>query len=302
MKRRDFLKTSTAAAIALAGSQQVLQASTVGEGTPTVGAIPGQNMANAPVGSTPESNFPPKPPLFAASRLSPDIKLSPMTFKKRLRRGIVPRRGFCSTLPGTTVSEGLTCGNGHMNIEVACDPYSEQILFHHESLLVPWKRPLEAPKAAEVFPQVRQMVLDGKYQDAIELAFKEMNKGPIKQNTGPHPVLPAFLMRLDLPKTASVTNYLRTVNFDSSEVKVHWSDEHGVVGSSGLHLAARRCCGPIADRPAGATGECQNRSAEILAGKASGRIVRRKYGGERSSHGLQRRAAYLQVPPGSLGR
>ena len=228
MKRRDFLKTSTAAAIALAGSQQVLQASTVGEGTPTVGAIPGQNMANAPVGSTPESNFPPKPPLFAASRLSPDIKLSPMTFKKRLRRGIVPRRGFCSTLPGTTVSEGLTCGNGHMNIEVACDPYSEQILFHHESLLVPWKRPLEAPKAAEVFPQVRQMVLDGKYQDAIELAFKEMNKGPIKQNTGPHPVLPAFLMRLDLPKTASVTNYLRTVNFDSSEVKVHWSDEHGV--------------------------------------------------------------------------
>ncbi len=114
-----------------------------------------------------------------------------------------------------------------MYIEATCDPYSEQILFHHESLLVPWKRPFEAPKAADVFPQVRQMVLDGKYQDAIEFAFKEMNKGPIKQNTGPHPTVPAFLMRLDLPKTTSVKDYLRTVDFESSEVKVHWNDERG---------------------------------------------------------------------------
>jgi hypothetical protein len=165
--------------------------------------------------------------VFAASYLSPEVKVLPMPLSERLRRGIVPRQGFSSTLPGTTVSEGLTSGNGHMYIEVACDPYSEQVLFHHESLLVPWKRPFEAPKAADVFPQVRQMVLDGKYQEAIELAFKEMNKGPIKQNTGPHPTVPAFMMRLDLPRTASVKDYLRTVDFESSEVKVHWSDERG---------------------------------------------------------------------------
>jgi hypothetical protein len=239
MKRRDFLKTSTAAAIALAGSQQVLQASTAGEvgqqGSTQVsnstsargGTVSGHGSSVARLAGAPKGKFPPKPPVFAASRLSPEVKLSPMALSDRLRRRIVPRQGFCSTIPGTTVSEGLTCGNGHMNIEVTCDPYSEQILFHHESLLVPWKRPFEAPKAAEVFPQVRQMVLDGKYQEAIELAFKEMNKGPIKQNTGPHPTVPAFLMRLDLPKTASVKDYLRTVNFESGEVKAYWSDEHG---------------------------------------------------------------------------
>jgi hypothetical protein len=231
MKRRDFLKTGTAAAIALAGSQQALQASTKGELPPTlssgVPAVPEQALALPHVGGTPESNFPPKPPVFAASRMSPEVRVSPMPLKDRIQRGIVPRRGFCSTIPGTTVSEGLTSGNGHMNIEVACDPYSEQILFRHESLLVPWKRPLEAPNAASVFPQVRQMVLDGKYQEAIELAFKEMNKGPIKQNTGPHPTVPAFLMHLDLPKSAAARDYLRTVDFESGEVKVHWSDERG---------------------------------------------------------------------------
>jgi hypothetical protein len=34
-------------------------------------------------------------------------------------------------------------------------------------------------------------------------------------------------MRLDFPKTASVKDYLRTVDFECSEVKVHWSDERG---------------------------------------------------------------------------
>jgi hypothetical protein len=234
MKRRDFL-TKGALAAGLASSPELLKPLLAGEADSTASNKTSRQTAHVPEEirspeylrrSESDKNLP-KMPDFAASYLSPEVKVLPMPLSDRLRRGIVPRQGFCSRIPGTTVSEGLTSGNGHMYIEVACDPYSEQILFHHESLLVPWKRPFEAPKAANVFPQVRQMVLDGKYQDAIELAFKEMNKGPIKQNTGPHPTIPAFLMRLDFPKTASVTNYLRTVNFESGEVTVHWSDEHG---------------------------------------------------------------------------
>ena len=169
----------------------------------------------------------PGPPVFAESYLSPDVQVAPMSLAERLKRNFLPRRGFCSIAPGKTVSEGLTSGNGAMNIELTGDPYSEQILFHHESLLLPWPRPLEAPKVADIFPQVRQMVLDGKYQEAIELAFKEMEKGPIKANTWPHPTVPAFLMRLESPKTASVKDYIRIVNFENSEANVYWSDKNG---------------------------------------------------------------------------
>ena len=169
----------------------------------------------------------PGPPVFAELYLSPAVQVSPMSLAERLRRKLVPRHGFCSIAPGKTVSEGLTSGNGAMNIELAGDPYSEQILFHHESLLMPWRRPLEAPKAADIFPQVRQMVLDGKYREAIELAFDEMEKGPIKRNTFGHPTIPAFLMRLDFPKAASAKDYLRTVDFESSEAKIYWNDERG---------------------------------------------------------------------------
>ncbi len=154
-------------------------------------------------------------------------KISSMTLAERLNRKIVPKHGFCSIVPGKTLGDGLISGNGAMNIEMLGNPYSEQILFHHESLLMPWRRPLEAPNAASVFPQVRQMVLDGKYKEAIELAFKEMEKGPIKENTWTHPTVPAFLMRLDFPKTALAKDYLRTLNFENSEANVYWNDSRG---------------------------------------------------------------------------
>jgi hypothetical protein len=150
-----------------------------------------------------------------------------MPLAERVRRGIVPQRGFCSIAPGEWVSESLTSGNGAMTIELMGDPHAEQILFRHESLLMPWKRPIEAPQVAEIFPQVRQMVLAGRDREAMALALERMNGGPIKQDTQPHLTVPAFLMRLDLPVTESVRDYLRTVDFETGEATVHWTDEHG---------------------------------------------------------------------------
>jgi hypothetical protein len=234
MKRRDFLTKATLTA-GLATSPELLAPLISGESNPQKPSPPTSEASPAPneirsaefLRRQRDQEFPPKPPAFAQSALTPDTRVSPMPLAERLKRNIVPQHGFSSIAPGRTVSEGLTSGNGRMNIEVMCHPCSEQILFHHESLLMPWKRPFEAPNAAAVFPQVRQMVMDGKYQEAIELAFKEMDKGPVKVNTFPHPTVPAFLMRLDSPRTATAANYLRTVNFETGEISAYWSDERG---------------------------------------------------------------------------
>ncbi len=225
MKRRDFIKTS-AVAVGLAGSLKTLQplTATAGESPiPTsTGAEKGDNRPPEYLRRVQQDRFLPKPPSPARS-----YQVSPMPLAERRKRKIVPQRGFCSTAPGNIVSETLTSGNGAMNIELMGDPYSEQILFHHESLLMPWQRPLEAPKVADIFPQVRQMALDGRHGEAMTLAVQHMNESPIKQNTEPHRTIPAFLMQLDSPKTASVKDYLRTVNFENSEIKILWTDEHG---------------------------------------------------------------------------
>ena len=221
MKRRDFLKTS--AAVGLVGSLKFSPALAAAENNSTgSGASSADNRPAEYLHRVQGDRFLPKPPVPART-----YPISPMPLAERLKRKLVLERGFCSIAPGDLVSDTLTTGNGKMNLELMGDPYSEQILFHHENLLMPWKKPAEAPKLADIFPQLRQLILDGKHSEAASLALQRMNEGAFKQNTEPHRTIPAFLMQLDIPKTASVKNYLRTVNFETSEANVHWSDEHG---------------------------------------------------------------------------
>jgi hypothetical protein len=222
MERRKFVKTGAAVAGLMASLEiSPLLAATEKEsqkkGTPLADNRPAEYLNR--VQKVP---FLPKPPVTGRS-----YPISPMPLVERIKLNIVPQRGFCSIAPGNLVNEALTSGNGAMNIELLGDPYSEQILFHHESLLMPWKKPLEAPNVASIFPQMRQLALDGKNSEAIALALQHLNESPIKQDTEPHLTIPAFLMKLDIPKSASVRNYLRTVNFENSEIKVIWTDEHG---------------------------------------------------------------------------
>jgi len=229
MKRRDFLKTSVVAA-GIASSQELLQplkagessAQAPGRSSASTGTAQADNRSVEYLRNAQGEPFLPDQPMPARS-----YSISPMPLAERIKRKIVPQRGFCSIAPGNLVRESLITGNGAMNIELMGDPFSEKILFHHENLLMPWKKPLEAPEVADIFPQVRQMVLEGRHREAMTLAVQRMNESSIKQNTEPHRTIPAFLMKLDFPEAKTVRNYLRTVNFENSEIKVAWTDEHG---------------------------------------------------------------------------
>jgi len=233
MRRRDFIKQSTAAA-GLVGSLGLLQPSV--EASESGPAKP-SGQVSAPAGATQEERrsadylrrakedgLLPKAPAFGGSSPSGGVQISPMPLAERVKRKIVPQRGFCSLAPG---SGTLLCGNGAVSTELTCDPYTEQIPFRHESLFAPRRRPFEAPNIAGIFPQVRQMLLDGKYHDAAKLAYDEWQKGRVTRQTGGFGGGGGFSMLLESPKTASVKDYLRTVDFESTEVKVHWTDERG---------------------------------------------------------------------------
>ncbi|MCU0456453.1 MAG: glycoside hydrolase N-terminal domain-containing protein [Bacteroidales bacterium] len=154
---------------------------------------------------------------------SSGLQITPMPLKERVRSKILPKRGFCSLAPG---GDPLISGNGAVNIEVAGNPYTEQIPFSHESLFMPRKKSSETSRIAHVFPKVREMILDGKYHEAVMLAYNEWQKNSVTRGIGGFGG-GRFSMLLELPKSESVKNYLRTVNFESAEVKVHWTDERG---------------------------------------------------------------------------
>lgn len=164
----------------------------------------------------------PKPPVLARSKLTPDIQIFPMSVEDRIRRKIVPQQGFCCLAPG---GEALISGYGVVGIEVAGNPYTEQIPFSHESMFTPRKKSFEAPNISSVFPQVREMMLEGKYHEAIILAYNEWRKTPITRASSFGGW--RFSMLLEIPGSLLVRDYLRTVDFESTEVKVHWTDERG---------------------------------------------------------------------------
>jgi len=230
MKRRDFLKKGTMVAGLASSSTLVLPAiaeetgkQKPSEGSRSAGAASEEIRSAEYLRRARADESLPKAPVQVGSHGLDGVRISPMPLEERLRRGIVPRRGFCSIAPAADAL--LIAGNGPINIDMTCDPYSEQITFHHESIFVPHKH-FEAPNIAGVFPQVRQMMLEGKYHEAAKLAYDEWHKSSLPQGGG-YGGGPAFQMRLDYPKTASVKDYLRTVDFESTELKVHWTDGRG---------------------------------------------------------------------------
>jgi hypothetical protein len=236
MKRRVFLKNTAMSIGAVGSSKLFLPFITNGISPKKKSRVPGR--LSGPKGAKEKDNrtldylrreqgdkYLPKKPVFVESKLTHDVRVSPMLLEERLKRNVVPQHGFCSIIPSSDAL--LISGNGHMKIDVPCDPYSEQILFHHESLIMPYKESFQAPRIADIFPQVREKLLDGKYREAVNSALEEWRKSPIYRQLGGHFTIPAFSMHLDFPRTSSVRDYLRTVDFESTELKVHWTDERG---------------------------------------------------------------------------
>jgi hypothetical protein len=231
MRRREFLTRGTVAA-GLAGSPQLLTPLQADEGdAPQTAQNPGQTVgAPEEIGSADylrrarEDKFLPKPPAPRDSGGPAAVPVAPMPLAERIKRKIVPRRGFCSIAPASDAL--LISGNGAMSIETACHPYSEQVTFRHESLFTPHKRPFESPNIAGILPQVRQLLLEGKYQQAARLGYDEWKKTPMPSGMGGFGGM-SFSMRLECPGTESVKDYLRTADFESTELKIYWTDERG---------------------------------------------------------------------------
>jgi len=168
-------------------------------------------------------SFLPKAPVSISSYTAATT-IPAMPLAERIKRGIVPKRGIVSTgVDGGT----LLSGDGKMMVELPGNPLAEEVIFHHERLLRPLVVPPEAPKIAAVLPEVRQLILAGRYRDALELSLKAATDAGLPPGMFyPFPI-PAFTMRIETPAAGRPKDYLRTVNFETGEIKVHWTDDRG---------------------------------------------------------------------------
>lgn len=148
----------------------------------------------------------------------------------------VPERGFISSKPGNTWEQGLISGNGVLGANVLSQPLDETIIFTHERMFLPGKfgffaeeRLLGPPitptnQSARLF-EIRQLIDRGLYKQASQLQFD------LSGLTGfmyTDPFVPAFDMIVKMNTDMEIHDYVRSVNFETGEALVHWSDKNGI--------------------------------------------------------------------------
>jgi hypothetical protein len=137
---------------------------------------------------------------------------------------MAPERGFISSEPAETWEQGLISANGTIGASVLSRPLDETIVFSHERMFLPERDPIMPPHTAPRLFEIRRLILRGLYRQAEQLTFD------ISEQNGflyPDCLFPAFDLKIRMDNRGKVTDYLRSVDFQTGEATVHWADTRG---------------------------------------------------------------------------
>jgi hypothetical protein len=135
-----------------------------------------------------------------------------------------PARGFVSTQPAETWEQGLIVGNGTIGANLLSRPLDERIVFSHERLFLPEGEPLEPPLLAPHLDEIRALIDGEEYKRATELAFELSEQTSFMY---PDRFVPAFDLCIRSEAEGEVVDYLRSVDFQTGEASVRWTDARG---------------------------------------------------------------------------
>jgi hypothetical protein len=135
-----------------------------------------------------------------------------------------PERGFISSQPGESWEQGLISGNGTIGASMLSRPMDDLIVFSHERIFLPERRPLMPPDAGPRLFEIRQLIDRGLYQQATQLVFDISDQEGFRY---PDPFVPAFDLGVRMHGDMEVRDYARSTNFETGEVTVHWADHRG---------------------------------------------------------------------------
>jgi hypothetical protein len=136
-----------------------------------------------------------------------------------------PERGFVSSRPGPSWEHGLLSGNGTVGAVVLSQPLDETVIFSHERMFLPERPPMLPPLTAPRLFEIRGLIDRKLYQQASQLTFDLSGQEGFRY---PDPFVPAFELGIRMDSDPNVTDYLRSVNFETGEASVQWADARGL--------------------------------------------------------------------------
>ncbi len=137
----------------------------------------------------------------------------------------VPERGFISSQAAKTWEEGLISGNGTIGANVMSRPLDERIIFTHKHLFLPQGPPVMPPDSSARLFEIRRLIDQGLYKQATNLAFDLSGQEGFMY---PDSFVPAFDLSIRMDTGKEITDYARSVDFQTGAATVHWADSRGV--------------------------------------------------------------------------
>ncbi len=121
--------------------------------------------------------------------------------------------------PAAVWTEALPLGNGRLGAMVYGNPATEQIQLNEETIWAGRPNNNANPEALEWIPKIRQMVFDGEYRKAQDMATLHVkaatNSGMPYQSFGD--------LRMSFPGHSDYTNYYRELSLDSARAIVTYT-------------------------------------------------------------------------------
>ena len=128
--------------------------------------------------------------------------------------------------PAQTWTQALPIGNGTMGGMVFGTPAVEHIQLNEETIWAGQPNQVLNPEAKENLPKVRQLIFEGRYKEAQELANEKVMPVGAGQNMG-MPFQPFGDLHIAMPGHSNYSNYERLLDIDNARSIVRY-DVDGV--------------------------------------------------------------------------
>ncbi len=128
-----------------------------------------------------------------------------------------------SNSPATIWQDGMVSGNGEMGIIICGDAHNERIVLNNEFLYeFLGVEDIEPPFIANVMPEVKRLIKEGRYKEAKALTLIESSKKGHTEIIWTDPYHPAAELSIEQDFDGKVKDYKRSTNYKSGVLNVNW--------------------------------------------------------------------------------
>lgn len=144
------------------------------------------------------------------------------------RESAAQLRGFWSGKPAQNWEQSLVTGNGTMGVLVMGQPIADTLILSHARLYMPLHEPLPPVNSGAKLDSIRQMMFAGKYGEASQYVVDLTHREGWGGKRWTDPFVPAFDIRIHMDSDTAVSEYRRSVNFETGEAEVRWKGNQGI--------------------------------------------------------------------------